>query len=406
MKLLEYFKLACYEIWHNKLRTLLTLIGIIIGIAAIITIVSLVQGAEKFVITEVESFFPTDFLMIYNRWDPVTYRFLAQLTLEDIDYLEKILADQIQVIVPRYWDSSDIRSKETNLSSTLIATTESYQQIYNLTLEKGHFFRRADVDNLSQIIVLGADLAEELFGTEEALGKKIRLWESSFTVVGIIAKKQSVLPISTNNRVAYLPYTVWERFNGLENRFSLLVQPKEGVHISLLYQDLERVLNQRYGLDKSGRSKFMIHPFLTGMDEISTITIVLTILLSGVTGITLLVAGIGIMNIMLFIVAERKREIGLRKALGGTKFDILSQLIIESIMLCLVGGILGVLLGYLGSSLAFTLANTYVSGIHLEVPFWAVILAFGTTTCVGLFFGIYPAFKAAKLDPIKALHHE
>lgn len=408
MKLLEYFKLACYEIWHNKLRTFLTLIGIIIGIAAIIIIVTVVQGAEKFVVNEVKKVAPAEILEIYPRWNPATYRPFAQLTMEDIHYLERNFGDRIQAIAPQYWTSEEIRYQDQNHSINLIATTESYQTMYNLAIEKGQFFSQVDVENLSQVLVLGADLAEELFAEEDPIGQKIQLWNSTFTVIGVLTKNEQsmIIPISMNDGRAYFPYSVWERFTGVKDRFSLLVQLTDSSLMSSMKLNLQTALDQRHGLDKNGQSKFWRSEFSGGLDQLSTIKIVLTILLSGVAGITLLVAGIGVMNIMLVIVAERKKEIGLRKALGGTKFDILSQLIIESIILCLVGGVFGVLAGYLGSNLAFMLAKNFIPNIQSGVPFWAVILSFGTTTCVGLFFGIYPAFKAAKLDPIQALHHE
>ncbi len=175
--------------------------------------------------------------------------------------------------------------------------------------------------------------------------------------------------------------------------------------IPIVKRKIEEILNTRHGVTSSGKSKFMLRNFATGIDMINIIKIVLMLLLGGVASITLLVAGIGVMNIMLVIVAERTREIGLRKALGATRRDILIQFIIESIILCIMGGFIGIILGYLGCELAINLAQEHIN-ISQSVPLWSVLVSLLFTSGVGLFFGVYPAFKSSRLDPIEALHYE
>ena len=208
----------------------------------------------------------------------------------------------------------------------------------------------------------------------------------------------------TNDNWAFIPLTNFERYFGIKDRFAVLIRAADRGNIGRTQAKILEALDEKYGLVE-GESKFQAFNLSEGIEGISIIKIVLMVLLSGVASITLLVAGIGVMNIMLVIITERTKEIGLRKALGASRGDILIQFIIESIFLCLLGGVLGIVLGYLGSNLALNYAREFIN-LEVAVPFWSVILSLAFTCGVGLFFGIYPAAKAAKLDPIVALQYE
>lgn len=407
LKLVEYIRLALSEIFHNKVRTFLTLIGIIIGIGAVIIIVFVVQGAEKFIMGELERIAPVDVMMVYGRYDSQTHRFLGHLTGDDIKMIEEKEGDRIRAMAPRYWYNGELVYKGEEQGCDIIPTTPSFQNIYGLKLARGRFLTNLDVENLNQVIVLGHEIAEKMFENEDPLNKKVTLFGSVFTVVGVLPEdyQSPILSVSVNDRKVFIPISVVERFGGFKNRFNLLIRLKDRSYMPQTVSRIQNMLDAKYGMAEDGKSRFFVRDLASGLEVIGTIKIVLMVLLSGVASITLLVAGIGVMNIMLVIVTERTKEIGLRKALGATRKDILIQFIIESIILCLVGGIMGIGLGYLGSGFALNLANNFVE-MEAEVPFWAVILSLLFTTGVGLFFGIYPAAKASRLDPIQALHYE
>lgn len=407
MKLDEYISLAVSEIYHNKIRTFLTLIGIIIGIAAVIVIIFVVQGTEEYLMHEMGSIIPLDLIEIYGRWEPDTQRKLGNISFEDLDYLKDKLGDQVRAVTPIYFLYADLYKQGRTYECELSATTEEFQEFYDMDITEGRFISNTDNENFTQVIVLGYETAENLFEGEEALGKRITLFNTTFTVIGILPETYQSPFVSgtTNDNKAFIPLKVLERFYAIENDFYLWMRASsiDSVY-STQYQVLQ-LLDEKYGLAPDGESRFQAYNFAQDMQQVNIIKIVLMVLLSGVASITLLVSGIGVMNIMLVIITERTKEIGLRKALGATRRNILSQFIIESIILCIFGGIFGVLLGYFGSRMILAYVREYVR-IEIAVPFWSVILSLGFTTAVGLFFGIYPAVKAAKLDPIEALHYQ
>ncbi|MFP4661098.1 MAG: ABC transporter permease [Halanaerobiales bacterium] len=409
MKLGEYIRLALTEIYHNKIRTFLTLIGIIIGIAAVILIIFVVQGAEDYVMHELNTIISMDMIEVWSRWDSDTGRSLGNITYEDLDYLEEKLGDKIEAISPRHNTNAELRYGGIVYDAQLICTTPSYQQFYDMTLDSGRFITRLDVENFNNVIVLGYETAENLFGDEEAVGKKLTVYGITFNVIGVLSEAyQSPLTMGTTNDTrGFIPVTVHERLAGKKNQFAIHIKATDKNMTSTLQRQVLDLLNQRHGLTDKGEPKFDAFNINDSgeIEMINIIKIVLMVLLVGVASITLLVSGIGVMNIMLVIIAERTREIGLRKALGANKKDILLQFIIESIILCILGGVLGVLLGYIASNFTMDYASQFVN-VELTVPSWAAILSILFTTAVGLFFGIYPAAKAARLDPIEALHYE
>jgi putative ABC transport system permease protein len=407
LKLFEYIRLSLNEIYYNKARTFLTLIGIIIGIAAVILIIFVVQGAESFVMTELKRVAPVDLFQIYNRYDSQANRWLGQMTFDDIEFIKEKEGSKIRAIAPRYQSNEKLRNKGREEDFNMISTTPGFKEIYGLKLVEGRFLNDSDLENFHQVVVLGHETAKNAFGNNSALGKKITIEGLTFQVIGVLSKdyESPILPVSINDNRGFIPMTVLERLYNFKNRFSLLVRVKNRKMMPMVKNNIEEILNTRHGVTSSGKSKFMLRNFATGLDMINIIKIVLMLLLGGVASITLLVAGIGVMNIMLVIVAERTREIGLRKALGATRRDILIQFIIESIILCIMGGFIGIILGYLGCELAINLAQEHIN-ISQSVPLWSVLVSLLFTSGVGLFFGVYPALKASRLDPIEALHYE
>lgn len=407
LKLGEYISLALTEIFHNKIRTFLTLLGIIIGIAAVIIIIFVVQGAEVYLMSELDSMIPLDLIELTGRWDPDTQRMLGNVTIDDLDYISAKLGSEIRAMTSIYQNSGELNYQGNSYDADIVATTADFQEFYDMTLRDGRFLTDVDNEFFNQVIVLGYETAENLFKGERAVGQKVTLYGSTFTVIGILpeAYKSPIVSAATNDSRGFIPLSVFERFFAIKDRFYVLIRGSSQSTISLTQNKIIELLNQKNGLTPDGESKFQAYNLSEGMDQINIIKIVLMVLLSGVASITLFVAGIGVMNIMLVIITERTKEIGLRKALGATRKDILSQFIIESIILCILGGIFGILIGYFTSNLLMDYAREFIN-VEVSVPAWAVILSLIFTSGVGLFFGIYPAAKAAKLDPIEALQYE
>ncbi|MFW5982090.1 MAG: ABC transporter permease [Halanaerobiaceae bacterium] len=408
MKLGEYIRLALSEIYHNKVRTFLTLIGIVIGIAAVIVIIFVVQGAETYLLGELESYVPLDLIQVFGRWDSDAQRYMANLTNEDLKVLEKEMGDEISAIAPQYrQNGAELRYKDQIDEIELVATIPSFQHFYDMIFESGRFFSEIDVEDFNNVIVLGYETAERLFDGQEAIGKKISIHGNTFTVIAVLeeAYTSPIVQGGTDDNRGFIPISAFERMYGVEDQFFVFIRAADMSNLNMIEKKIIQVLDQRHGMATDGNSKFRAYNVSQDIEMFNIITIVLMVLLSGVASITLLVAGIGIMNIMLVIITERTREIGLRKAIGAKRSDILFQFIIESIILCLLGGILGILLGYFGSNMVSNFASNYIN-IDIDVPGWSVVVSILFTSFVGLFFGIYPAAKAARLDPIKALHYE
>ena len=407
VKFLEYIKLALSEIFHNKTRTFLTLIGIIIGISAVIIIIFVIQGAETYVMSELKRIAPLDLIQVYNRYDSNTQRFLGQMTFDDIEYIKEKEKNNIKAIAPRYSGGSSLRYDGKEIDFNLVTTTPEFKEIYDLDIAEGRFINKLDIENFNPVIILGYETAQNIFGKDNAIGEKVVLNGSSFTVVGVLPKdyESPILPVSINDNRGFIPITVMERMTGTRNRFSILVRANGREKLPYVKEKVMEHLDTRHGLTSNGKSKFATYNMVNGLEMVNIIKIVLLILLGGVASITLLVAGIGVMNIMLVIITERTREIGLRKALGANKKDILSQFIIESIILCFVGGIVGIFFGHIASDFIGQIARNYIQ-LEASVPLWASLVSLIFTSFVGLFFGIYPALKAARLNPIDALHYE
>lgn len=405
MKWIEYIRLAFTEILHNKIRTFLTLLGIVIGIAAVMIIIFVVHGAEVYIMSELDTVLPLDLIQVTGRWDYDKQRMMAEVTLEDMAYIKKKLGRDIRSMTAIYQTDLELNYKGRTYDADIIAALPSFQDFYKMSFSEGHFFTDIDLEDQNKVVVLGYEIARGLFPEGDALGKKIDIY-GPYTVIGVLSEayKSPLFTADTNDNRAFIPLTNFERYFGIKDKFLVMIRAADMNNIAATAAKIIEVLDEKYGLVE-GESKFQSYNLSDGLGGINIIKIVLMVLLSGVASITLLVAGIGVMNIMLVIITERTKEIGLRKALGASRGDILIQFILESIFLCLLGGVLGIVLGYLGSSLILDYARNFIN-IEVAVPFWSVILSLVFTCGVGLFFGIYPAAKAAKLDPIVALQYE
>ncbi len=400
----EILKMSIQSLFTNKLRSFLSMLGIVIGVAAVISIVSIASGT-KVRITEQISSLGSDVITVapgvkVGKGGKISRNFSDLFPIELGKYI-KNFCPSVKEVLPEIQTSGLLITEDANMKVTLIGTEPHYKNLYNYNISKGQFITQEDLQDAKNVIVLGYDLAKDLFGNKNPLGKKVKINFNKhsflFTVTGVMAEKEKAFGVNFNNR-AYMPITtVMKKMMKTRYVTSFAVQSREKTGTSSMVDEVNYFLTQYF----QDPDKFIIFSPEQILDVITNVTNTLGIMLGGIAAISLIVGGIGIMNIMLVSVTERTREIGIRKALGAKRHDIMLQFLIEAFTLSGGGGIVGVILGYFGAGFVAKMGNWP----PVVTPI-SVIIAFGFSLIIGLFFGIYPAFKAANLNPIEALSYE
>lgn len=387
MSLWEGVKMSVSALKSNKIRSLLTALGVIIGVAAVIALISIGQGATKSV-TDSISGMGSNLIMVTPL--PGT-----SLTMED----GKEILERVPTVVKALpSDTIYVTGKYANRTyDTIIeGTTSLYLDVKNADLSAGRFIDENDLTKRANVAVVGKTVVEQLFTGQAPLGETISLKGKSYTIIGILSEKGSSMGMDSDD-IILIPLTSYQRLTGSKKLSGINFQARSSEEASLAVSHISAVFDQINRRDDSVR--------VTSQDELLDIinqtTQTLGIMLGAIAGISLLVGGIGIMNIMLVSVTERTREIGIRKALGAKRRNIMFQFILESIFLSVGGGLIGILIGGLLAVAVSTLA-----GWPSVISPGAIMLSFFFSAGIGLFFGVYPAYKAANLDPIEALRHE
>jgi putative ABC transport system permease protein len=407
----EVARLAIDSLRANTGRSLLTMLGVIIGVAAVVTLMGLGAGASNSITSQIQAI-GTNVLTIVpgspNNRGPGQFNTAQTLTLADA---EAIAALRLPVTgpSPQFGSSAQIVAPAADQNATVSGVTAAYQPINNLTLAAGSFISDDAVRSASPDVVLGANLAKELFGSGQAIGQRVRVNNQALRVIGVLNVKGGGAFGSVDDQ-ALVPITFAQQrlFGGRTpdgngwRVSSITVSVTNSSDIAYVQERIAALLRERHNLAADGSSDdFQAINQASFLSTLTTVTTLLTAFLAAVAGISLLVGGIGIMNIMLVSVTERTREIGLRKAVGARPRDILLQFVAEALALSLTGGLIGLLVGSI-----VPVAVTLLGVLNAPVTASAALLAIGFSVAVGLFFGIYPARRASQLNPIDALRYE
>jgi putative ABC transport system permease protein len=409
MNVISSIQVALRSLVANKLRSGLTMLGIVIGVGAVISLVAVGAGAQAEVAERFESL-GANMLTIspgvmFFRGRSFGGASAASLTNDDVEAITS-LATSISAIAPEYSSrGQQVAYGSENYQTSVLGVTPEYLTVANWEVERGRFIENLDLTNRAKVVVLGATLVEELFGDlVDPLGKTVKINRQNYQVVGIMAAKGSTGAQSSDDQVFIPLSTAQLKFGGAGNTSlgNISVQVVSADQLDRAEAELTAILRASHGLTSSQDDDFMIQNQTQMVETVQETTETFTVLLGSIAAISLLVGGIGVMNIMLVSVTERTREIGIRKAVGAKRRDIMTQFLVEAIVLTLLGGLIGVLAGYGGAQVVAPLMGSTRAVVTPD----SVIMALSVSIAVGLFFGLYPASRAAALHPIDALRYE
>ena len=399
------------QAWHamgaNKLRTFLTMLGMVIGVSAVVVMMAVGQGAQYSVQQSIESMGSSMFIVLSGSTTAGGVRAgggaAPTLTVADGDAIAELPG--VLSVAPIHPGSAQIVYAGNNWNTSVFGTTPSYLDIRNWPLEAGVPFTDSDVRSATRVALLGKTVATTLFGDDDVVGKTIRIRNSPFVVVGLLASKGQSLDGRDQDDTILIPLTTAQRkvfgtqFQGSVRMLN--VQATDAKVMDAVEKSMNELLRQRHRIRDGMDSDFSVRNLTALANSAAETTRIMSLLLGAIASVSLLVGGIGIMNIMLVSVTERTREIGIRMAIGARERDILLQFLFEAIIISLVGCLIGLLLGIGGALLVNILAKTAVI-----ISASSALIAFGVAAAVGIFFGFYPARKAAQLDPIEALRYQ
>jgi putative ABC transport system permease protein len=406
MNYANLFKIALKAIYNNKTRSLLTMLGIIIGIASVIAMLGFGQGTQEQITSQISSM-GSNMIMINpggerragQRMDASS---MQTLKMEDYESIRNECT-HVTYVSPSVSSSGQLVAGNNNYPSSVTGCSADYLQIRQLEMAEGNMFTEQDVKTSAKVLVLGKTIVDNLFPNENPIGKTIRVNQIPFRVVGVLESKGTNSMGMDQDEIVLAPFTtVMKRMLSQSHLQGIQCSATSEADTQLAMNEIEDVLRRNHRLKDGDENNFTLSSMEEIMSTISTVTGMMTMLLAAIAGISLVVGGIGIMNIMYVSVTERTKEIGLRMSVGARGIDILSQFLIEAVLICVTGGIIGIILGYGLGALVGMLSDQ----VSVSISTGSVILSFSVCVLIGMFFGWYPAKKAANLDPIEALRYE
>jgi len=415
MRFRDSLKTATASFKHGKMRSFLTMLGIVIGIASVIVLMAVGQSAQDYILGQVQGIGSNLIFIIPGGTNNGRFQSPAQsqgivitsLVQNDVDSLSR--EPSISAVVPLVSGQADAVYGDNDLTVTYQGTTADFFPVRNFVVAKGYPFTANDVISDNHVVVIGSDLANTLFGPNiNPIGKNILLKTTSFRVVGVLGPKGTGPGGVNQDDLALVPVTVAQnQMLGITYFNMVFASANPAYDISFVKSRIQSVLERNHGITTSNKDDFTVETQQDILSILGSITSVLTLFLAAIASISLVVGGVGIMNIMLVSVIERTREIGLRKSVGATEGDIVQQFLMESVMITFVGGLIGIAAGAIVVTAAwFIISHILAIAWTFEFPLTAVFLAVGVSAGTGLVFGIYPARQAAKKNPIEALRYE
>ena len=397
MMLWENILLALDALRVNAMRTLLTLLGVVVGVAAVISVIAIARGGQAMVIREVEGLGSGMVWIEPNLAEQSDFTRLELLDQRDLEAVS--LLPGVAEASPMISTSMPARVTDESRDITVTGVSAGYARVRNLDLAAGRYFTEREVAAGQRLAVVNEQVVERLFPGAEAsdvIGEVLWLDRHPFVVVGVLESTSGLVASVGGFEEAQVPFTTLSRLTGADEFLAIFVTPEEGADLDRLMEDLRAAVERHHG-----PGKFSVNSLDQVLGAIRSVTDIMTLVVAGIAAIALLVGGIGIMNIMLVSVTERTREIGIRKAIGARRADLLSQFLVEAVVVSSLGGIIGILVGAGLVALVSAVANLP----SLLTP-GSILLAFGFAVLVGVVFGVYPANKAARQDPIEALRYE
>jgi putative ABC transport system permease protein len=408
-KLLMVLRVAVSSLTAHTMRTVLTMLGIVIGVAAVIALVGVGTGAQAQVVSQFQSLGSNLVTVTAMPSFGFSQSGLQQssrtLTMKDVSAIQS-LATSVSLVAPLYSTNATVTYGGSTTSTTINGVTEEYATVRNTTVTRGRFLTQEDNDNMAMVVVLGTSVVEDLFGSSEvdAIGETVRINRQNYEVIGVLKSKGQSGPQNQDDVIMMPLRTAQLKLGGAGTNTvrSINLQVRTADEMDLAQAQVTAILRSLHGLATGADNDFLVQNQADILSSVAETSGTFTALLGSIAAISLLVGGIGIMNIMLVSVTERTREIGLRKAVGAKRGDILTQFLTEAIVISVLGGIIGVVLGVVGAQVITPLLGSNQAIVTSQ----SVVLALAVSLAIGVFFGLYPANRAASLNPIDALRYE
>ena len=402
MLILDLFKMAIRSLISHKLRTFLTALGIIIGVASVISMISIGEGARQQTLSTISKF-GTNIITIKpgnKKSRHVSTGKVDTLMLKDATFIEQNVP-LITGVAAQVYRSAQLKFRNKNTNTTVRGTGKNYRRLANFEMQKGRYFNQQEINVAKRVCVLGATVVKNLFAEANPLGETIKVDGKNFMVIGMTEPKGALSWFDPDDQIFIPVSTAQKRVFGMNHIQSIDVQASKIEDLEVIKEDITQLLRIRHNIANGKENDFYVQNSSQWLNSWGDAAKTFTYLLGGIAAISLMVGGIGIMNIMLVSVTERTREIGIRKAIGAKKKEILEQFLIESVLISFLGGGAGVLLGIGISDIVSNIGEW-----ETIVSTQSILLAFGFSVGIGIFFGFYPANKAANMNPIEALRYE